>query len=204
MSTLTRRSARTSWVALRAMVLLTILLGVGYTLAITLIGQLLLPVQANGSLVHDVSGDVVGSTLIGQPFSDAAGDPLPEYFQPRPSAAGDGYDGGASSGSNHGPENEDLIAAIAERRTQVARFNGVAESAVPADAVTASSSGLDPHISPEYAAIQVERIADARRLSVAEVRDLLEAHTTGPEFGYLGSPTVNVLEMNVALDSARG
>lgn len=203
MSTLTRRSARTSWVALRAMALLTILLGVGYTLAITLIGQLLLPVQANGSLVHD-DGRVVGSALIGQNFTDADGDPLPEYFQPRPSAAGDGYDGGASSGSNHGPENKDLIAAIAERRAEVARFNGVAESAVPADAVTASASGLDPDISPEYAAIQVQRIADARRLSVAEVRDLLVAHTRGPELGYLGSPTVNVLEMNVALDSARG
>ncbi len=203
MSTLTRRSARTSWVALRAMALLTILLGVGYTLAITLIGQLLLPVQANGSLVHH-DGRIVGSALIGQNFTDADGDPLPEYFQPRPSAAGDGYDGGASSGSNYGPENEELIAAIAKRRAEIARFNGVAESAVPADAVTASASGLDPDISPEYAAIQVQRIADARRLSVAEVRDLLKAHTSGPELGYLGSPTVNVLEMNVALDSARG
>ncbi|GAA2895365.1 K(+)-transporting ATPase subunit C [Microbacterium esteraromaticum] len=204
MSTLTRQSARTTWVALRSMALLTILLGVVYTVTITLIGQLLLPAQANGSLVRDDDGQVAGSALIGQNFADADGAPLPEYFQPRPSAAGDGYDGGASSGSNYGPENEELIAMITERRTQISRFNGVAESAVPADAVTASSSGLDPHISPEYAAIQVARIADARSLSVTDVRTLLDAHTRGREFGFLGSPTVNVLELNVALDSARG
>lgn len=204
MASLTRRPARTTWVALRTMALLTVLLGVGYTAAITLVGQLLLPHQANGSLVHDASGEAVGSALIGQRFTDAEGGPLPEYFQPRPSAAGDGYDGGASSGSNHGPENEDLIAAIAEHREDIARFNGVADSAVPADAVTASSSGLDPHISPDYAAIQVARIADARRISVAEVRDILNTHTRGRELGFLGSPTVNVLEVNVALDAARG
>lgn len=204
MSTLTRQSARTAWVAIRAMAMLTVLLGVGYTVTITLIGQLALPAQANGSMVEDDSGTVVGSALIGQNFTDAGGEPLPEYFQPRPSAAGDGYDGGASSGSNHGPENEDLVTAIRERKAQIAKFNGVPESDVPADAVTASSSGLDPHISPEYAGIQVERIADARKLSVAQVREILEAHTSDRNLGYLGSPTVNVLEVNVALDSARG
>lgn len=202
MNTSTRQAGRTIWVATRAMVLFTIVLGVVYTLAITLIGQLALPAQANGSVLTDTQGSPVGSSLIGQSFTDADGNPLPEYFQSRPSAAGDGYDGGASSGSNHGPENADLIAAIAERKTQVAEFNGVAEEDVPVDAVTASSSGLDPHISPEYAAIQVERVAEERGLSVDDVRALVDAHTNGPDLGYLGARTVNVLELNLALDES--
>lgn len=203
MNTSTRQAGRTIWVATRAMVLFTIALGVIYTLAITLIGQLALPAQANGSVVTDAQGTPVGSSLIGQSFADADGNPIPEYFQPRPSAAGDGYDGGASSGSNHGPENADLIAAIAERKAQVATFNDVAEDEVPVDAVTASSSGLDPHISPEYAAIQIARVADARGLSVEAVREVVDAHTNGPDIGYLGDPTVNVLELNLALDEMR-
>ena len=195
----TRTTARTHWVAIRAMLLFTLVLGVGYTAVITGIGQVILPAQANGSVVR--SGDeVVGSALIGQSFADADGNPLPEWFQPRPSAAGDGYDAGASSGSNLGPENEDLIAAIEERKAQVAEFNGVPESEVPADAVTASASGLDPHISPEYARLQVARVAEARGLPESEVLDLVESRIQARDLGYLGEPTVNVLRLNLALD----
>ena len=195
----TRTAVRTHWVAIRAMLLFTLVLGVGYTLVITGIGQLALPAQANGSVVRNADGDVVGSALIGQSFTDADGAPLLEWFQSRPSAADDGYDAGASSGSNYGPENEDLIAAIEERRAQVAEFNGVAESQVPADAVTASGSGLDPHISPEYALMQVDRVAEARGLEASEVRELVESRIQARDLGYLGEPTVNVLQLNLAL-----
>jgi len=174
-------------------------LGVGYTLVITGIGQLALPAQANGSVVRSADGDVVGSALIGQSFTDADGDPLPEWFQSRPSAAGDGYDAGASSGSNQGPENADLIAAIEARQAQIAEFEGVSVAEIPADALTASGSGLDPHISPEYALLQVARVAEARGLPEADVRALVESHTQGPDLGYLGEPAVDVLSLNLAL-----
>ena len=190
MNTQARGVGRTIWVATRAMTLLTLALGVGYTLLITGIGQLALPAQANGSIVTNEDGAPVGSTLIGQSFTDEDGNPLPEYFQPRPSAAGDGYDGGASSGSNYGPENEEL--------------NGVTEDEVPADAVTASSSGLDPHISPAYAALQIARVAEARSIPAEQVRELVEAPTQGPDAGYLGESRVNVLELNIALDKLEG
>jgi len=188
------------WVALRAMLVLTAVLGVGYPLVITGIGALALPAQANGS-TETVDGDPVGSALIGQSFSDADGNPLPEWFQPRPSAAGDGYDGGASSGSNYGPENADLIAAIEERKTQIAEFNSVDPDDIPADALTASASGLDPHISPEYALLQVQRIAAERNLAVADVRSLVDNHIQARDIGYLGEPTVNVLQLNIALEA---
>ena len=152
----TRTAVRTHWVAIRAMLLFTLVLGVAYTIVVTGIGQLVLPAQANGSVVRS-DDEVVGSALIGQSFTDADGNPLPEWFQSRPSAAGDGYDAGASSGSNLGPENADLIAAIEERQAQIAEFEGVPVDEIPADAVTASGSGLDPHISPEYALLQVDR-----------------------------------------------
>jgi potassium-transporting ATPase KdpC subunit len=197
--TSTRQTARTHWVALRAMLVLTAVLGLAYPLAVTAIGQIALPAQANGSLVRDATGEVVGSALIGQSFTDAAGEPLPEWFQSRPSAAGDGYDGGASGGSNLGPENEDLIAAIEERKARVVELDGVDEPDVPADAVTASASGLDPHISPEYALLQVDRVAEARGLDEAHVRALVEDHIQAPDLGFLGEPTVNVLALNLAL-----
>jgi len=196
----TRQTGRTVWVAARAMILLTALLGIVYTCAVTGAGQLLLPWQANGSIVSNASGDPVGSALIGQRFDDADGAPLPEYFQPRPSAAGNGYDGGASSGSNLGPENADLVSAIDDRLDAVSLLNGVPRSAVPADAVTASASGLDPHISPEYAAIQIDRVAEARGIASDAVAAAVREHTRGPALGYLGESTVNVLELNVALD----
>ncbi|MFE5293850.1 K(+)-transporting ATPase subunit C [Isoptericola sp. NPDC056618] len=202
MNATTRSTGRTLGVAVRAMIVLTLLLGVGYTAAITGVGQLVLPAQADGSLVRDGDGTVVGSALIGQGFTDAEGAPLPQYFQPRPSAAGDGWDGAASSGSNLGPENPDLVAAIGERRAAVAALEGVDPADVPADAVTASGSGLDPHISPEYAELQVARVAAARGLSDKEVSDLVARHTEGRALGYLGEPVVDVLELNVALDES--
>ncbi|MFE5309435.1 K(+)-transporting ATPase subunit C [Isoptericola sp. NPDC056605] len=200
MNATTRSTGRTLGVAVRAMIALTLLLGVGYTAAITGVGQLVLPAQADGSLVRDGDGTVVGSALIGQGFADADGEPLPQYFQPRPSAAGDGWDGAASSGSNLGPENPDLVAAIEERRSAVAALEGVDPADVPADAVTASGSGLDPHISPEYADLQVARVAAARDLPEKEVTALVARHTEGRALGYLGEPVVDVLELNVALD----
>ncbi|MCZ4067095.1 potassium-transporting ATPase subunit KdpC [Microbacterium sp. H37-C3] len=194
-----RASLRTSAVAVRAMSVLTLVLGVGYTLLISLVG-LALPAQANGSLLRDAEGQLVGSSLIGQSFTDADGAALPQYFQSRPSAAGDGYDAAASSGSNLGPNNADLVAAIEERRTAIADREGVDVSNVPADAVTASASGLDPHISPAYAELQVARVAAERGLSDVEVRDLVAAHTAGRDLGFLGEPRVNVVELNLALD----
>lgn len=182
------------------MLVLTVVLGIAYPLVITGIGQLALPWQSNGSPLS-VHGKTVGSALIGQSFTDADGRPLPEYFQPRPSAAGAGYDAAASSGSNLGPENPDLIAAIKQRRAQIAKFNGVDPKEVPADALTASSSGLDPHISPAYAELQVARIATERDLPKARVLALVERNTQARDLGYLGEPTVNVLQLNIALDA---
>ena len=189
---------RQTWTAIRALLILTLVLGLGYPLVITGIGQLTLNNNANGQLV-EVDGDVVGSAIIGQSFTDADGVALPEWFQSRPSAAGAGYDGGASSGSNYGPENEDLIAAIGDRQAAISEPDGVAVGDIPADAVTASGSGLDPHISPEYARLQVPRVAAARGLGEQEVRDLVESMIQGRDLGYLGEPTVNVLLLNIAL-----
>lgn len=204
MNTSSRATGRAAWVAIRAMAVFTIVLGIGYTALVTAVGQLALPAQANGSLLRDESGEVVGSALIGQSFTDADGAPLPEYFQSRPSAAGDGYDGAASSGSNLGPENADLIAAVAQRRAEVAALNGVAPSEVPADALTASASGLDPHISPAYARIQIDRVAAARGWTPADVQQLVAQHTQGRDLGYLGEPVVDVVELNLAMDRREG
>jgi potassium-transporting ATPase KdpC subunit len=189
---------RQTWTAIRALLILTVVLGIGYPAVVLGIGQLALPVQANGSLVS-VDGKVVGSSLLGQSFSDAVGTALPEWFQPRPSAAGDGYDGSASSGSNYGPENSDLITAIEQRQAAIAEADHVDVGEIPADAVTASGSGLDPHISPAYALLQVDRVAEARGLDAETVRELVEQHIQGRDLGYIGEPTVNVLELNIAL-----
>jgi K+-transporting ATPase ATPase C chain len=153
-------------------------------------------------------GKAVGSALVGQSFAapseDGSGAPLPQYFQSRPSAAGTGYDAGASSGSNYGPENSDLITAIKDRRAAIAAFEGVDPAAIPADAVTASGSGLDPHISPAYALLQVDRVARARGLDVQTVRNLVESKIQARDLGFLGEPRVNVLELNLALDALQG
>jgi K+-transporting ATPase ATPase C chain len=198
-----RTASRQYWVALKAMVIFTAVLGVGYTAVITGIGQLALPAKANGSLV-EVDGETVGSSLIGQSFTDEEGAALPEWFQSRPSAAGDGYDGGASSGSNLGPENEDLVTAITDRREAIADDNGVDPESIPVDALTASGSGLDPHVSPDYARLQVERVAEAQDLPEEDVRALVEDAVSGPDLGYLGESTVNVLELNIALTELKG
>ena len=187
---------RQTWTAIRAMLILTVALGIVYPLAVTGVGQLALPAQANGSLIR-VDDEVVGSSLIGQSFTDADGNALPEWFQSRPSAAGAGYDGGASSGSNWGPENPDLVAAIKERRVAIESVDGTTD--IPADALTASGSGLDPHISPDYARLQAASVAKARGLSPRDVSDLVESMIQQRDLGYLGEPTVNVLQLNIAL-----
>lgn len=193
-----RSTFRQLGTAVRALLVLTLVLGVGYPLALTGLGQVALNDRADGQPLT-LDGETVGSAIIGQSFTDADGVPLPAWFQSRPSAAGDGYDGGASSGSNLGPENPDLLAAIEERRAAVAGLEGVDPAAVPADALTASGSGLDPHISPEYARLQVPRVAAERGLDEADVEALVEENTQGPDLGYLGEPAVDVVQLNMAL-----
>jgi K+-transporting ATPase ATPase C chain len=187
--------------ALRALLLFTVLLGLLYPLAVTGVAQAAFGGKADGSYVER-DGTVVGSRLIGQNFTDSTGAPLREWFQPRPSAAGDGYDPTSSTASNLGPENPDLIAAVKERRTQVAEFNGVSPASVPADALTASGSGLDPDISPAYAYLQVNRVATARGLDSGTVRKLVDDRVGGRALGFIGAQHVNVLELNLALAAA--
>ena len=193
-----RGTGRQYWVALRALLIFTVVLGVVYPLVITGVGQLALPAQSNGSLVTSAGKDV-GSSLIGQSFTDAKGNPLPQWFQSRPSAAGAGYDASASSGSNLGPNNPGLVKAIEQRKTMIEKVDGVGAAQIPADAVTASGSGLDPHISPAYALLQVDAVAEARGISSDSVNKLVEEHIQQRDLGYLGEPTVNVLELNIAL-----
>ena len=179
--------------AVVSMAFFTLLLGLAYPLLITGVGQAAFPKQANGSLVVE-GGKVVGSELVGQNFA------APQYLHPRPSAAGaDGYDAAASSGSNLGPLNPDLATQVAERAAAL-RAQGV-NGTIPADAVTASASGLDPHVSPQYALLQADRIAKARGVDPGLVRALLQSQVEGRTFGVLGQPRVNVLMTNLALDA---
>jgi K+-transporting ATPase ATPase C chain len=185
---------RQAGAALRLLVVLTLVLGVGYPVAVWAAGRIVAD-KADGSFVeHD--GEVVGSSLLGQVTE---GD---EWFRPRPSVAGDGYDPRASGTSNLGPENVDLLASVEERRADVAEREGVDPALVPVDALTASGSGLDPHISPEYAWIQVPRVADARGMDVDELAALVEEHVAPRPLGILGEETVNVLELNIAVAEA--
>jgi K+-transporting ATPase ATPase C chain len=183
---------------LRINIFLTLLLGVAYPLAITGICQVVFPHQANGSLVI-AGAKVIGSELIGQNFA------RPEYFQPRPSAAGnDGYDATNSSGSNFGPTNQKLIDRVKASVEKFHKDNPDYQGPIPADLVTASASGLDPHLSPDSALAQVPRVAKARGVSVDQVNQLVAQSIEPPDLGFLGEPRVNVLTLNLALDKSYG
>lgn len=180
---------------IRINLFLTLLLGVAYPLAITGICQVVFPHQANGSLITQ-GGNVIGSELIGQNFAK------PEYFHPRPSAAGnDGYDPTASTGSNYGPTNQKLIDRVKGSLAQFHKENPDYQGPIPADLLTASGSGLDPDISPASAEAQMARVAKARGITVDRLNQLVAQNTLGPELGILGDPRVNVLKLNLALDA---
>jgi K+-transporting ATPase ATPase C chain len=188
---------QTALQSLRALIVLTVITGVAYPLVVTGIAQLAFPEQANGSLIRD--GDKLrGSLLIGQPFTDA------KYLWSRPSATGPvPYNGAVSSGSNQGPTNPALKEAVEGRVKALRDAGGDPSKPVPVDLVTASGSGLDPHISPAAAEYQVERVAKARGMPAATVRELVAKHTEGRQLGILGEPRVNVLTLNLALDALR-
>jgi len=183
---------QTSLQAIRALIVFTLITGLAYPLLVTAIAQAVFKHQANGSLIEK-EGKIVGSSLIGQPFSD------PKYFWGRPSATSPmPYNGAASSGSNQGPTHPALKEAVEGR---IKDHGG--KTPVPADLVTASGSGLDPHISPAAAEYQIERIAKARNLTPEKLRELVQGHTEGRQLGVLGEPRVNVLRLNLALDGLR-
>jgi K+-transporting ATPase ATPase C chain len=204
-----------SWIgqhlaALRMLIVITIITGIAYPLVVMGVGQAAFHKQVNGSVVT-YHGRAVGSSLLCQEFTDAKGNPLPRYFQPRPSVASNpasktdyGCDPGFSGASNLGPNNPVLVKLIESRRQAVAKFDGVSPASVPPDAVTASASGLDPDISPAYAYEQVNRVAKARGLSPAVVRALVTKHIQGRTLGFLGEPRVDVLDLNLALDNLSG
>jgi K+-transporting ATPase ATPase C chain len=175
-------------------VALTIVTGVAYPVLVTVMAQVVFPHQANGSLI-EVNGKVVGSQLIGQQFDDT------EYFWSRPSATSPAYNAVASTGSNFGPTNPAQLTAVDDRVKAFRKAHPDQSGPVPVDLVTASGSGLDPHISPAAAEYQVSRVATARGLSVETVRDLVAKHTNGRQLGVLGEPGVNVLDLNMALDN---
>lgn len=186
------------WPAISMTLVLCVLTGFIYPGVVTGLAQVLFSNQANGSLVT-VNGRIVGSSLIGQPFTRA------EYFHPRPSAAGSGYDASASAATNKGPTDLKLAdTLIAHAVNDVVANDGARKGKIPSDMVTSSGSGLDPHISPANAQLQVGRVARARGVDSARVRAIVDAHTEGRQFGFFGDPRVNVLLLNIAIDSALG
>jgi potassium-transporting ATPase KdpC subunit len=192
--------------ALRGLLLFTVICGIIYPVVMFGIAQAAFHKQANGSLIS-YQGRTVGSSLLCQEFVDAKGSPLPQYFQPRPSNAVNaesktdyGCNPLFSAASNLGPNNPDLVQLIKTRQKQIAALDHVKISQIPPDAVTASASGLDPYISPENAAIQVNRVAAARHVSPAQVKALVQQNTKGRTLGFLGEPRVNVLTLNIALN----
>ncbi|HXA03397.1 MAG TPA: potassium-transporting ATPase subunit KdpC [Bryobacteraceae bacterium] len=180
--------------AVRIVLVLTVLTGMLYPALVTGIARAIFPKQANGSLI-EANGKVIGSELIGQKFSK------PEYFQGRPSAAGDGYDAANSGASNFGPTNQKLVDRIKADAEKFHKENPEFSGPIPADLLTASASGLDPHLSPASAAAELPRVAKARGVSPAQVQELLDRHTESRQLGFLGEPRVNVLKLNLALDS---
>jgi K+-transporting ATPase ATPase C chain len=197
MNTSFASSARMAWAALRMLLVLTVVTGIAYPLLVTGIGQALFNDKANGSMVK-VDGKEVGSKLIGQSWNIKGTDkPDPKWFQGRPSNSG--YDPLTTGSSQLGASDPTLVKNVKAAKKQVAEFNGVPESKVPADAVTGSASAIDPDVSPEYADIQVKRVAEANGLTVAQVQKLVDDHTTGRTLGFMGEPHVNVLELNIAL-----
>jgi potassium-transporting ATPase KdpC subunit len=193
--------ARQAVASIAALIVVTLALGFGYPLVVTGISQLFFRHQANGSLIY-TNGKLTGSALLGQSFTDAKGNPLPQYFQPRPSAVD--YDGAGSGASNLGPSNPVLLNSVSERARAYRVFNHLpAGAAVPVDAVTASGSGLDPDISVANALDQAPRVAAARHWPAARVVALVHQYTTGSQWGFLSEPVVNVLQINMALDGLR-
>lgn len=189
---------KTLLTALRVTVVTLILTGVVYPYVVTGLAQLLFPHRANGSLVTDERGQVVGSELIGQGFTN------PAYFQPRPSAAGNGYDATASSGSNLGPTSKKLQDRVTQDLARLKEENPDAPGAIPAELVTTSASGLDPHISPQVALWQAPRVANSRGVALDRVRAVISSSTEGRDLGFLGESRVNVLLLNLALDRQFG
>ena len=196
--------------AFRMLLAFTVLLGIIYPVVMWGVAQAAFKNQADGSLVTS-NGKVVGSSLLCQEFVDAKGNPLPQYFQPRPSNAANsadktdyGCDAGFSGAANLGPNNPDLVTDVKALQKQISAFDHVPVSAIPPDAVTSSGSGLDPDISPGNAAIQVDRVAATRHLSVAEVQKLVAENTKARNLEFLGEPGVNVLTLNIALDNLPG
>ncbi|MBJ3786377.1 potassium-transporting ATPase subunit KdpC [Devosia sediminis] len=181
--------------AIVSMLLFSLLLGGAYPAVVTLAGGALFPGQAEGSLVRNAQGEVVGSTLIGQVTTG------PQYLWPRPSAAGDGYNAAGSSGSNLGPLNQDLIDRVSSDVAAIREYAPTGD--IPPDAVTTSGSGLDPEISPQFAALQVDRIALARGMEASAVSAIIAENTSAALLGFIGQPRVNVLITNLALDAAQ-
>lgn len=206
MPSISRATLRQYWVAIRAMLVFTAALGIAYPLVITGIGQLAFNSQANGSKISadaaaglPAGSGTTGSSLIGQSFTDKNGMPLTQWFQSRPSAAGTGYDANDSSPSNLGPNNPKLVTEIEQRKSVIEKTYGVTAAQIPADAVTASGSGLDPAISIAYADLQIAKVAETRGLGQVSVRALVERNTHGRSLGYLGQPYVNVVQLNLDL-----